>query len=164
MDINVSPIIDSDYYINQTDSYVADIRLGNSGKTVSRSGCYICAIATTVAWYLGDSSRSTKKSIVQELARDCNSSGAYLNSGLRYDGKRFKVEKISDMAHKLLDGYPAICEVPGHFVVINGYDTDRIWMGAYLVLDPGYSKHKTLQDTMDKKGEQIKNRRFVYEY
>lgn len=164
MDTNVSPIISSDYYINQADSYVRDIKLGNGSKTVKQAGCYICSIATIVCWYLGDSSESTKTAIVKQMAKNCTTGGGYDNSAVKYDGRTFRINtKISDMAQKLLDGYPCICQVPGHFVVINGYDTNRKGMDAYLVLDPGRRANETLQDVMDEKGNQIVSKRFVYE-
>lgn len=107
MDTDVSPIISSDYYINQADSYVKDIKLGDGNKTIKQVGCYICSIAMIVCWYLGDSSESTKTAIVKQMAKKCITSGAYDNSAVKYDGRTFKINtSIPDMDQKLLDGYP----------------------------------------------------------
>lgn len=166
---SVQPIIDSKYYINMADfSDFYTIKLGASNDTVKSSGCYICSIGTIICWYLKDSSSNTKISILKQMAKNCNANGCYLNVPIKYNNKTFTIERIPDMAAKLFNGYPSICYVKGsansgggHFVVVNGYDSNKNGFESYIVLDPGRRCAKTLQDVMNRYSQTIISRTFI---
>ncbi|MDD4591427.1 MAG: hypothetical protein PHG06_13530 [Parabacteroides sp.] len=155
---NVSPIIDyNTYFIKQNNSNWKNIQLGTSTETVGSAGCYVCSIAMIICWYLEDGTTATKKAVITKLAANCNSSGGYKGGTITYAGHRFTTITITDMAQRLLNGYPSIAKAAGtrgtHFVVVNGYDNSgsTSWE-CYLVLDPGWD-YDNLQEVLDEKAQ-----------
>ncbi|MCT4509025.1 MAG: GW dipeptide domain-containing protein, partial [Tepidibacter sp.] len=156
-------IIPPKYYVNQ--GLYTDIMLGSSGKSVKNAGCYISSIATIICWYLKDDRADTKEALIRQMASKCNSGGGYSNADVKYNGRTFRIDRNSDMEEKILEGLPAICEMPHHFVVVNGYDANKSGYKRFSVLDPGDRNAKTLYDSMNKSnhGFSVKSERFVYE-
>ncbi len=158
---NISSIIDHNlYYINQADIDIMHLKLGKSTKTIKSSGCLICSVAMLVMYYLKDNEKNTKIELIEQMTKDCNEFGDYKNSGIKIKNRNFKVDNnLKDMYARLETGEPSICQLPGHFIVINGYyDND------YLVLDPGKRINTKLGQVKAIRGDIIKSKRFVYEY
>lgn len=166
-----SDVVSRDYYVNQGD--YPKVKLGTSSKTVSQSGCYICSIAMIICWFLKDDSKSTKDALVNQLALKCTSSGGYSNANIKYNGRTFAIKQnrtketdsnMPDVKQKLSEGYPYIVQVPGHFVVVSGYDSSKTGWEAFQVLDPGRRAYSNLQQTLNHYNKNyLASKRFIYE-
>ena len=143
------------FYINQGDPNFADIQFKNKTK-VRAYGCAVCCVSMIICKTLNLISTSDKQAVVRKVIADAtNANGLLTYSDVNINGKVFKFKKGIDHEVALQNNEPSICKLNGHFVVINGYDSNKTGYEAYLVKDPGAMANKNLWQPMKKYGEKI---------
>ena len=158
-DVNIN--FDS-YYINQGDSSFKDIPFkGNSGN-VGQSGCGVCCAAMIICRELELTSNADKAAVIKKVIADStNNKGELTYSPITYDGKTVTWTTVSDMAAQINNEVPVICQLSGHYVLVNGFDTSETGFSAYLIKDPGARANTNLAQPMEEYGETIKSKRIL---
>ena len=153
-------IIDfDDYYINQGASSFANIPFKN-GTTVGKYGCGVCCAAMIICREKGLTSNADKANVIKKVIADSTNNNGDLNyNTITYDGTSFKWGTTTDMAAEVDKGIPVICQLPGHYVLVNGLDTNETGFSAYLIKDPGARGNTNLAEPMDTYGDTIKSKR-----
>lgn len=121
----------------------------------------LCICAPTKTEY---NTQKEKVKVVKQVIADSTDKNGDLNwSTITYGGTKFKWSTTTDMAAQIdLDPpVPVICQLPGHFVLVNGFDTDQSGFECYLIKDPGASANYNLAQPMDTYGTTIKSKRML---
>ncbi len=142
------------YYINQGDANFSSIKFKNNRTTVKSAGCFVCAIAMKLCKETNSSSISDKQNAIKAVIDQITDSRSYVNynKSVTFNGYTAKVTQMDNLAGQLLQGHAYIARVPGHFVLVVGYDTSKIGLDGYIVKDPGNKNNKSLQDVILQKG------------
>ena len=132
----------------QTDSRWANATLGNSGKTIAKSGC------TTTAIAMIESYRTGTTIYPDAMAKKLS----YTSSGDLYWPSDYQVVtqySLSAIYEQLKQGKPVLFGAKTsagrqHWVVINGYTGgDGFSASQFTVLDPGSNQRTTLQHLLN---------------
>jgi len=146
-----------EYYINQGDPGFADIRFKNN-TTIKSYGCGVCCAAMIVCKTLDLTQTGDKQAVIKKVIADAtNADGLLTYSNVTYDGVVFKFIKNTDYMTSFDLCQPSICKLNGHFVLVNGFDSNQNAYEAYLIKDPGASANRNLQQPMQKYGSAIKD-------
>jgi len=106
---------------------------------------------------LGLAGVADKQSVIRRVISDStNAHGLMTYSNVTYNGQVFKFTIINTRLPALMNNEPVICQLPGHFVVVNGYDSKKSGDEAYLIKDPGASANSKLLQPMKKYGADIR--------
>ena len=148
----------NDYYINQNASSFKDIRFKNN-TTVGTYGCGVCCAAMIICKEKGLTSDSDKASVIRKVIDEStNNNGDLTYNTITYGGTKFNWSIVSDMAAEIDNNTPVICQLNGHYVLVNGFDTSKSGFSAYLIKDPGARTNTNLAEPMETYGETIKNK------
>ncbi len=143
------------YHIRQWKEPFANMKMKN-GKSVSSSGCAVCAFAMLIGHKEGYG-ESDAVQVVTDLIEECTDSNAYITntfSNKTINGKQYSSIEVSDMAAQIQKGIPVVVRLAKngsavHYVTVVGLDTSKSGMEAYIILDPGKDSNYTLQDALN---------------
>lgn len=149
------------YYINQGASSFKNIPFKND-STVGEAGCGVCCAAMIICKEKGLTSDADKANVIRKVIDDStNNNGDLTYSTITYGGTKFSWSTTSDMAAELNGNEPVICQLPEHYVLVNGFDTSKSGFAAYLIKDPGARANTNLAEPMKTYGETIKSKRML---
>lgn len=132
----------------QTDSRWANVKIGNSGKTIGQIGC------TTTAIAMMESYRTGKTIYPDAMSKKLS----YSSSGDLYWPSDYKVVfqySLSGIYQQLQQGKPVLFGAKTsagrqHWVVINGYQGgDNLTVSRFTILDPGSNTRTNLQQFLN---------------
>lgn len=137
--------------IKQGSSDYSGLKLGNSSATVASSGCFASSIQMIANYLTSPNTAWSKQQIINNFKLDYFTNSGGLNTATSYMSKLTNgqygvsgdyVPALADIDKSIDNGKPVIMHFTGatqpyyggsgHFLVINGYDTD-----TYYLMDPG---------------------------
>ncbi len=136
----------SDY--KQTDPKWANVKLGSSSKTISKSGCVVCCLANTESYRKGTS--VTPKYLATNLKFTSDGSVYWPSNYVFYSNSNY----LSVIYNKLKAGIPVIIGAKSssrsHYVTVYGFkESSNLTADKFLIKDPGSSTTTTLKQFLD---------------
>ena len=140
------------FYINQGDPDFADIQFKNR-TTVKSGGCAVCCAAMIICKSLNLTSAADKQAVIKKVIADTTNDGGLVTwADIKYNGRTFRFVKNVDYWGMLWENEPSICKLNGHFVLVNGFDMNKMGYDMLLIKDPGARLNSNLQQPMQRYG------------